>query len=398
MRERNNLLFLLVHSLVFAPKCLQRANYGMADAQLKESSSSRSERAVPREPSRGLSALFANVRGSIFADRLGIELTEGDIVLFKGKQAHDGAIRCCTASEFNHVGVIVENGGELEIFEATAAGVCTVPLNFYIDSYYWSHMRSHFHKVVVRKVSGPSGRGITKAMRAELVRYQEEMIGRRFKANPVTYMKALLEIKHKEDMRSVFCSQLVSGAYKRMGLLHPDKSASAYFPRDFSQERTADLPLIHGARLGRELTVRFDDSPNFAARSSIVRPAAGVGASKFDGRRSTSLGSLSAGFREARASILASVALAPSPTPPAEPTAEEMDARKEEANAMLDRAMAINTVRVYAQRWRRARERRESRLQSPAVGVQRGPDSAAVDASAASAASAGEVQIRVLRD
>ena len=84
---------------------------------------------------------------SIYADRLNQTLREGDVVLFKGKQLHDRGIRCFTSSEYNHVGLVVENGGELELFEASAVGVSCVPFEFYINSYYWSHMSAHFHKV-----------------------------------------------------------------------------------------------------------------------------------------------------------------------------------------------------------------------------------------------------------
>ena len=82
-----------------------------------------------------------------FADRLASTLVEGDIVMFQGKRMHDGLIRCCTRSEFNHVAMIVEVDGELEMFEATAMGVGQVPLEFYINSFYWSHMSGLFHKV-----------------------------------------------------------------------------------------------------------------------------------------------------------------------------------------------------------------------------------------------------------
>ena len=146
--------------------------------------------------------------GYIYADRLASELREGDVMLFKGKQPHDYGIRCCTVSDYNHVALIVKNGGELELFEATAVGVACVPLEFFINSYYWSHMSKHFHKVVVRQLTTSEGRGIGRKLKAEFVRYQEEMLGRKFNLNPITYMQALLKFEHREDMSSVFCSQV----------------------------------------------------------------------------------------------------------------------------------------------------------------------------------------------
>ena len=164
-------------------------------------------------PSRGLSLTFSfafrKQQDVAYADKLHQTLREGDIVLFMGKQArtatrrphpvdtlhsahvrltalgarqvHDKVIRCCTGSEFNHVAMVVKNlDGELELFEATALGVGRVPLEFYINSYYWSHMSALFHKVVVRHLHTGRGRGITRAMRADLMRYQDEMLGERF--------------------------------------------------------------------------------------------------------------------------------------------------------------------------------------------------------------------------
>ena len=74
-------------------------------------------------------------------------MREGDIILFSGTEVQEGCLRCITNRQYNHVGLVVENGGELELFEASAVGVSCVPFEFYINSYYWSHMSAHFHKV-----------------------------------------------------------------------------------------------------------------------------------------------------------------------------------------------------------------------------------------------------------
>ena len=71
-------------------------------------------------------------------------------------------------------------------------------------------------------------------------------------------------------MSSAFCSQLVGGAYKRMGLLPPEPAASSYFPRDFSGLSSARLPLTEGNRLGKELKIRFENSPAFHSRTSLL--------------------------------------------------------------------------------------------------------------------------------
>ena len=218
---------------------------------------------VKSSPSSRRSTMSQFMRSHIYADRLDSTLREGDIIMFKGKHVHDSVIRCCTGSEINHVAMIVRtHTGELELFEAGALGVAQIPLEFYINSYYWSHMSNLFHKVVVRQLHTKQGRGLPRKLRAELMRYQDEMLGRKFTINPVQYMRTLLAIPHKEDMSTSFCSQLVAGAYKRMGLLPKDRPATTYLPRDFTEsERGASLPLLEGVSLGRERRLAFDTSP-----------------------------------------------------------------------------------------------------------------------------------------
>jgi hypothetical protein len=98
-----------------------------------------------------------------------------------------------------------------------------------------------------------------------------QMLGRRFCLNPISYMHALLSIPRSEDMSTSFCSQLVAGALKRMGLLPEGKAANLYLPRDFSTANGDTLPLVGGARLGKERALQFDDSPIFVPRTSVGR-------------------------------------------------------------------------------------------------------------------------------
>jgi hypothetical protein len=241
---------------------------GLAGGGAPQASSSRkSTRFSSLERRRSTMSNF--MRSHIYADRLDSTLREGDVIMFKGKHMHDSVIRCCTGSEINHVAMVVRtHTGELELFEAGALGVAQIPLEFYINSYYWSHMSGLFHKVVVRQLYTKHGRGLPRQLRAELMRYQDEMLGRKFTINPVQYMRTLLSIPHKEDMTTSFCSQLVAGAYKRMGLLPEEPAATTYLPRDFTSGLGARLPLTDGARLGRERTLVFDNTPLHARDSA----------------------------------------------------------------------------------------------------------------------------------
>ena len=236
-----------------------------------ESSSSLQRRQLSRQySSRIWSPLHHR---TVSAAHLADFLQEGDIVLFKGKRAVDAGMRWFMKSEYNHSALVVNVHGELQLFEATASGVGCCPLEFYVNAFYWLEMSSRFHTIAVRRLycefpvasGGGERHGLTTAMRVALLRYESEMSGRAFERNPLEYIKPLLNVKQRENFGSVFCSELVAGAYKRMGLLPAARSANDYLPRDFAEHpprgaRAAQLEP--GARWGHEVHVVFAaDSP-----------------------------------------------------------------------------------------------------------------------------------------
>ena len=48
-----------------------------------------------------------------------------------------------------------------------------------------------------------------------LMAYQAEMIGSAYTKNPMAYIRPLLNIPQAEDFSTLFCSELIAGAYKR---------------------------------------------------------------------------------------------------------------------------------------------------------------------------------------
>ena len=65
------------------------------------------------------------------ADQLHSLLSDGDILLFRGRRVGDGCIRCFTRSEYNHAAIVLTIDRELHILEATSLGVDVCPLEFY---------------------------------------------------------------------------------------------------------------------------------------------------------------------------------------------------------------------------------------------------------------------------
>ena len=174
-------------------------------------SSSRASRRISTSFAE-LSQRLSRPRTVCHADELADFVHEGDIFLFKGKQVHDRLIRCCTASEYNHVAMAIFFEGELQLLEATQQGVGCCPLEFYINSMHWVSCNERFHKITIRRLqlaqgSGSRGR-LTAEMHMRLIRFKLEMDGRAFERNPLEYVRPLLAIKQREDFSSLFCSEL----------------------------------------------------------------------------------------------------------------------------------------------------------------------------------------------
>jgi hypothetical protein len=80
----------------------------------------------------------------------------GDILLFQGRKLGACCIRCFTASQYDHVGIIVPNefGCGIQVLEATGdRGVNTVPLSMFLNWNKWYD--DHFFEICVRKVTLP---------------------------------------------------------------------------------------------------------------------------------------------------------------------------------------------------------------------------------------------------
>ena len=64
----------------------------------------------------------------------------------------------------------------------------------------------------------------------------------------------------KEDLSSVFCTELLAASYKRMGLLSPNMNPTKALPRSFTsnQRLFGKLPLLRGAILAPEVRIRCE--------------------------------------------------------------------------------------------------------------------------------------------
>jgi hypothetical protein len=105
----------------------------------------------------------------------------------------------------------------LKLLEAIPDGVNMFNLNNRLKYY---HENS---KVGIRRLEWASR---TPEMNTILFAFVEEVLGRPYKqlANIMEFVRALRQANQTENLQSIFCSELVAAAYKRIGLLSEDVS------------------------------------------------------------------------------------------------------------------------------------------------------------------------------
>ncbi len=190
------------------------------------------------------------------------QLQTADIVLFSGKSRMSAGIKWATLSEWSHVGLIVympPGTGPLAdtvlLWESTTfddlkdaldgvakCGVQMVLLSDRIQTYPGS--------VAIRQLSVHRDPAMLDALSA----VRHKLRNRPFEQSRLEMVRAALDgpfdrLPSREDLSSLFCSELVAEAYQAMGLLpeHGEgKPSDEYTPQDFA----GDLPLLRGATLG----------------------------------------------------------------------------------------------------------------------------------------------------
>ena len=139
-------------------------------------------------------------------------------------------------------------------------GVELIPLRHKIFS-------GWYDRVAIRKLSDVSDKQ-RENMYRELLMFRKEVQGRPYEKNKIELILSAIDAQEKylsflrntqEDLSSLFCSELVAEAYKRMGVLNTTKFSNEFTPDDFSSARDSYLNLNFG-RLDPEVYVelKFD--------------------------------------------------------------------------------------------------------------------------------------------
>jgi hypothetical protein len=192
-------------------------------------------------------------------------LKTGDIVLFSGKGGVSDWIKLFTSSTWSHVGMVLRlpQLDMVLLWESTTLsdlvdietgkarkGVQLVPFS--------ERMRMYSGDVAVRHLSQP----LTSPMEKALMKFRKKASRLKYEQSKVELIKSAWDGpfgSNKENLSSVFCSELVAESYQQMGLLtEPPKGwpSNEYTPRDFSTESRQPLTLHKGYSLSREVVIR----------------------------------------------------------------------------------------------------------------------------------------------
>jgi len=171
---------------------------------------------------------------------LPFRLQVGDVVLFNSTKLSAKVISFLTTSKWDHVGLVVSKPGDpvLYIMEATIQGVHMIELEARLLSFL-----KEGTSIAVRRLQNVER---SPHFYNTLYDFCANHIGKPYENNYLVMIKSQLKSNTKDDLKGLFCSELVAAAYKDLGLFPKEKFASNYTPRDFAGQ----VDLLKGASLG----------------------------------------------------------------------------------------------------------------------------------------------------
>ena len=170
-------------------------------------------------------------------------INTGDIVLFDGKGLASWLIKRATLSDISHAGMFFKINDDIFIWESTSLykGSNGVQLNLAS-----TRIETYNGKVYYRPLVCDRPHIFYEVLHS----LREELKGKKYEQNIWELMGAALPWRNKENLNTIFCSELIAHAYQRLGLLPNKPASNEYVPNDFNRNKLADEWLIPSARLG----------------------------------------------------------------------------------------------------------------------------------------------------
>jgi len=223
-------------------------------------------------------------------------LQTGDVVLFHGTERASRVIEWGTWSYWSHTMMLVRNpspelvqmysiqlyqdmkkGADLDIdfekdgvyvFESDSdtfdkrekGGVQLVPLRL------WMHENSKLYGdemiMAVRHLNLPSRTGDDHQDFPKLEEFMRSVCGKSYEVHKKELYGSVHKLNKKDDLSSIFCSELVAASWKQMELVEEDAICSNFLPKDFSSEKGLFKRRCNCETLKREATLE----PEFRLR------------------------------------------------------------------------------------------------------------------------------------
>lgn len=126
-------------------------------------------------------------------------------------------------------------------------GVELLPLRYQVYS-------GWYERVAIRRLTGIDDEK-RKEMCKVLLQFRKEVQGRPYEKSNLELIRSGLDFQEEylsflrntsEDLSSMFCSELVAEAYKRMGILDTKKLSNEFTPDDFSSARESRMTFKFG--------------------------------------------------------------------------------------------------------------------------------------------------------
>ncbi|KAL1528331.1 hypothetical protein AB1Y20_009685 [Prymnesium parvum] len=195
----------------------------------------------------------------------------GDIILFSSKDRGAGFIRAFTASEWNHVGMVLKTASNLSYIVEWGGGVFGCDLVERLVGY-----RPEVHNIAWRRLKLPphaDRREVETSIECFVIdrlindptRVDNELFP--FRRVLPSYFRHLRTSNLRkrspviDDLSSLFCSKAVAVILKHAGLLSRNVDANMVFPKHFSRPYDSVMKYQQGASYGEEIDISFEPKP-----------------------------------------------------------------------------------------------------------------------------------------
>jgi len=223
-------------------------------------------------------------------DEIESQFSTGDIILCRGTESFSQLIRRGTMSTWSHAAIVVVDPSpaireaykipdyyetdlkeRVFIYESdtetqdhrAGGGTQLFPLRRWMECCIRDYTDQYL--VVWRKLIPPEthkGKPDIETF-PKFEKFMLDMCKRSYEHSRVQLMFSAIHTNKKEDLSTVFCSELVAASYKHMGCFPEDSNSNNYVPRDFTSDERLDgkdIKLQNGFTLSKEVRFRFRPS------------------------------------------------------------------------------------------------------------------------------------------